>query len=181
MAKREVFDVCVIGTGAGGGVMIKELTAAGFHVVALERGPFLQASQFTDDELSIVAREELFSPDQIETSRRDESSPTQTGRFNNLAHCVGGTMTHWSAWSWRFRPDEFRVRSTEGPVAGANLVDWPISYEDMETFYERAEWEFGVSGDAQANPFGAPRKKGYHNPAHPIKKAALGFSDGAKI
>ncbi len=180
MAKSESFDVCVIGTGAGGGVMIKELTGAGFRVVALERGPFLQAAQFTDDELSLVARDELFSPDQIETSRHDESSPTQTGRFNNLAHCVGGTMTHWSAWSWRFRPDEFRVRSTEGLVAGASLVDWPISYDDMEPFYEQAEWEFGVSGDAQANPFGAPRKKGYPNPAHPLKKAALNVSEGAE-
>ena len=109
-------DVCVIGTGAGGGVMIKELTQAGFSVVALERGPVLQPSQFIDDELSIVVRDELFSPDQLETSRRNEKSPTQVGRFNNLAHCVGGTITHWSAVSWRLRPDDFKVLSTEGPV-----------------------------------------------------------------
>ncbi len=63
MARSEEFDACVIGTGAGGGVMIKELTAAGFNVVALERGPFLHTSQFADDELSLVARDELFSPD----------------------------------------------------------------------------------------------------------------------
>ena len=49
---REEFDVCVIGTGAGGGVMIKELTEAGFSVVALERGPFLNPSHFVDDELN---------------------------------------------------------------------------------------------------------------------------------
>ena len=180
MAQRDEFDVCVIGTGAGGGVMIKELTEAGFSVVALERGPVLEPSQFIDDELSIVVRDELFSPDQLETSRRDENSSTQVGRFNNLAYCVGGTITHWSACSWRFRPDEFRVLSTEGPVAGASLADWPISYDEMEPYYEKAEWEFGVSGDGNANPFGSPRKKDYPNPAHPYKKTALHFAEGAR-
>ena len=65
MATREEFDVCVIGTGAGGGVMIKELTQAGFSVVALEPGPFLNPSHFVDDELSVAVRDELFSPDQL--------------------------------------------------------------------------------------------------------------------
>ena len=57
MARQDEFDVCVIGTGAGGGVMIQELTAAGFRVVALQRGPFLQTSQFDDDELRTVWNE----------------------------------------------------------------------------------------------------------------------------
>ncbi len=180
MAKHDEFDVCVIGTGAGGGVMIKELTAAGFRVVALERGPHLQTSQFSDDELAVAVRDTLFSPDQLETFRRDEASPTRTGRFNGLGYCVGGTQTHWAGWSWRFRPDEFKLLSTEGPVAGASLVDWPISYEEMEPYYEKAEWEFGLSGDAAANSFGAPRKRGYPNPPHPPRKSALNFAAGAK-
>ncbi len=167
MAKTDEFDVCVIGTGAGGGVMIQELTAAGFRVVALQRGPYLKPSDFHDDELKTLIRDQVFSADQVETYRYDQNSPTETGRFNYMANCVGGTMTHWAAWSWRFRPDEFRVLSTEGPVAGASLADWPITYEEIEPYYERAEWEFGVSGDAAGNPFGAPRKKGYPNPPHP--------------
>jgi len=61
MAKRDEFDVCVIGTGAGGGVMIQELTAAGFRVVALQRGPFLKPADFDDDELRTVIRD----PDQM--------------------------------------------------------------------------------------------------------------------
>ncbi len=180
MAKRDEFDVCVIGTGAGGAVMIKELTAAGFRVVALERGPLLQTSQFTDDELAIAIRDVLFSPDQLETSRRDDKSRTRVGRFTNLAHCVGGTMTHWAGWSWRFRPDEFKVLSTEGPVTGASLADWPISYDDMEPYYEKAEQEFGIAGDADAHLFGPPRKKGNPNPPHPPRKAGESFSAGAK-
>jgi choline dehydrogenase-like flavoprotein len=171
-AKRDEFDVCVIGSGAGGGVMIQELAAAGFRVVALQRGPFLQPAQFDDDELRTVIRDQVFSPDQVETYRYDEGSPTETGRFNLTASCVGGTMTHWAGWSWRFRPDDFRVASSEGPVAGASLADWPITYDELEPFYERAEWEFGVSGDAAGNPFAAPRKRGYPNPAHPGRTAS---------
>jgi choline dehydrogenase-like flavoprotein len=164
----EPFDVCVIGTGAGGGVMIQELTRAGFSVVALERGPQLEPLDFvSDDELSFVIRDEVFSPGQIETWRPDESTKAESGRYNMIAWCVGGTITHWAAWSWRFRPDEFKVLSTEGPLAGASLADWPVDYAEMEPWYERAEWELGVSGTGGANPFEAPRQKGYPNPAHP--------------
>jgi len=180
MARTEPFDACVIGTGAGGGVMIQELTAAGLRVVALQRGPFLQPGDFHDDELRTVIRDEVFSSDQLETYRIDAQSPTETGRFNYTASCVGGTMTHWAAWSWRFRPDDFKVLSTEGPVPGASLADWPVTYEEMEPFYERAEWEFGVSGDARGNPFGAPRKKGYPNPAHPGRAGSDRVVRGAR-
>jgi choline dehydrogenase-like flavoprotein len=179
VAKSEIFDVCVIGTGAGGGVMLDRLTAAGFRVVALERGPHLATSQFDDDELANVIRDQLFSPEQIETYRLDAGSPAETGRFNQLAHCVGGTMTHWAAWSWRFREDEFRVLSTEGPVAGASLADWPISYADLEPFYEQAEIDFGVAGSAGANPFQPPRKKGYPNPPHPPRTSSAAFAAAA--
>ena len=179
MAKDE-FDACVIGTGAGGGVMIQELTAAGFRVVALQRGPFLQPGDFHDDELRTIIRDEVFSSDQVETYRYDERSPTETGRFNYMANCVGGTMTHWAAWSWRFRPDDFKVLSTEGTVAGASLADWPITYDEIEPFYQRAEWDFGVSGDATGNPFGAPRKKAYPNPAHPARTASDRMAKAAR-
>ncbi len=181
MSKREIFDVCVIGTGAGGGVMLQELCAAGLEVVALERGPKLDASHFvSDDELSIVVRDELFSPEQVETWRPDENTPTETGRFNMFAHCVGGTMTHWAAWSWRFLPDDFEVLSKEGPVAGASLADWPIRYEELEPFYERAESDFGVSGDAKSNAFAPKPKRAYPNPPHPLRRGSEIFSAAAK-
>ncbi len=180
MAGREEFDVIVVGTGAGGGVMIQELTKAGFRVLALQRGPHLNTADFTDDELKTVIRDEVFSKDQIETYRPDSDSPTMTGRFNQTAECVGGTMTHWAAWSWRFRADSFKVLSTEGAVEGASLADWPYSYEELEPFYEKAELDFGVSGDAKANPFGAPRTSIYPNPPHPPRACSLTFAKGAE-
>ena len=101
--KKQVFDVCVIGTGAGGGVMIDQLTAAGLSVVALERGPFLPASEFDDDELRNSIRDEVFSANQLETYRSSPEEVAQAGKISDISHCVGGTMTHWAAWSWRFR------------------------------------------------------------------------------
>jgi choline dehydrogenase-like flavoprotein len=73
VAQAEPFDVCVIGTGAGGGVMIDRLTAAGLRVVALERGPRLTTAEFDDDELRNVVRDAVFSPQQLETY--DEMEP----------------------------------------------------------------------------------------------------------
>ena len=181
MTRRDEFDACVIGTGASGGVIIDRLTAAGLRVVALQRGPELTNADFVDDdELRVAVRDELFSPDQRETWRFDGESPTEIGRFNAVAHCVGGTMVHWSTWSWRFRPDEFRVLSEEGPVERASLADWPITYEELEPHYEQAERDFGVAGDGKANPFGAPRQSIYPNPPHPDRTASVRFRDGAR-
>lgn len=175
---KDVFDVCLVGTGAAGGVMAQELTAAGFRVVALQRGPYLRPKDFgSDDELEAVR---LFSPDQTETWRPDAHTPAEPGRYNYVAHCVGGTMTIWGAWNWRLRPDEFRVLSTEGPVTGANLADWPIDYDELEPYYERAEWDYGVSGDAFANPFAAPRRRGFPNPPVPDRTASRRFAQAAR-
>ena len=157
--------------------MVRALTEAGFRVVALQRGPYLRAKDFVSDDELGTAR--LFSPDQLETWRPDASSPTERGRFNYVAHCVGGTMTIWGAWNWRFRPDEFKVLSTEGPVPGASLADWPIDYDELEPYYERAEWDYGVSGDASANRFGPPRKRGYPNPPVPDRTSSRRFALGA--
>jgi choline dehydrogenase-like flavoprotein len=180
-SSQQDFDVCVVGTGAGGGVMIQELCEAGFRVVALQRGPLLGPSDFiNNDEYEVVVRDTLFSPHQVETWRPDESTPAVKGRFNMVAECVGGTMTHWAAWSWRFRPDDFEVLSREGPVAGANLADWPFSYVDLAPWYDKAERDFGVAGDAKANPFGAPRTTSYVLPPHPPRTSGRIFARGAK-
>ncbi|MGI9286676.1 MAG: hypothetical protein ACR2P1_14920, partial [Pseudomonadales bacterium] len=180
MGNTTEFDVCVIGTGAGGGVMIDQLTAAGFSVVALERGPSIPPSEFDDDELRIVIRDQVFSANQLETYRSSSKDTAQPGKISDIAHCVGGTITHWAGISWRFRPDEFKVLSVEGPVAGANLADWPIDYDDMAPWYEKAEWDFGVAGVAGANPFEPPRRKGYPNPPHPGRVGSEKFAKGSK-
>jgi len=84
--------------------------------------------------------------------------PTGGGYSNNAA-CVGGGTQSYGAQAWRFMEKDFRMRSTYGEVKGSTLDDWPISYQDLEPYYEQAEYEIGVSGDVTADPFKGPRKK----------------------
>ena len=160
--------------------MIDQLTAAGFEVVALERGGRVGPIDFDDDELRNVIRDQVFSPHQLETYRFDEASAFEPGRHAHLAHCVGGSITHWAAWSWRFQPDDFEVLSKEGPVDGASLADWPISYDDLEPFYAKAESDFGVAGITGSNPFEGPRTTKLPNPAHPERVSAKRFSNTSR-
>ena len=181
MAKDRIKDVCVIGTGAAGGVWIDVCTRAGLEVVALERGPELGPADFMHhDEWSNTHRGEGFAPDWRDTLRETEGEVAQLGRSAMLAQCVGGGTAHWGGQSWRYREDDFRLLSSEGPVAGANLADWPITYAELEPWYARAEQRLGLAGRAGANPFEAPRRLGYPNPAHPPRSATLALERGAK-
>jgi choline dehydrogenase-like flavoprotein len=69
--------------------------------------------------------------------------------------------------------EDFHMKTTYGNVKGSTLDDWPITYEDLEHCYEKAEWEIGVSGDASPNPFAAPRKKPYPMPPFAYNKEAM--------
>ena len=168
MAKRETVDVCVIGGGASGLVAAKELTEAGMTVCVLERGPWYKREDFALGDELIYKRRNFFWPTvelEPRTWRPDSDSPTEllstkTQTFSN-AMCVGGGTIHYSGLSWRFHESDFRVKSEDGPVAGTTIEDWPISYDDMEPFYEKAEWTVGVSGKGWSSPFDPPRKRDY--------------------
>ena len=67
--------------------------------------------------------------------------------WNNNAMTVGGGTRVYGAQGWRFFPDDFRMATRYGVPDGSSLADWPISYDDLAPFYERAEWEIGVAGD----------------------------------
>lgn len=173
-------DVCIVGSGAGGAVMAQQLAAAGIDVVVLERGRDLGPGDFmAQDELSNMVRQNFFAPDYLESQRESADDKATPGKFSLLAQTVGGSTVHWGSWSWRFRPDEMRVLTTEGAVAGANLADWPISYEELEPYYTLAEQAYGVSGSAGANPFGAPRQAAYPNPPHVYRPASRLIAAGA--
>jgi choline dehydrogenase-like flavoprotein len=83
--------------------------------------------------------------------------------------CVGGSSVHFTANFWRFHEIDFIEGSKVGEVPGANLVDWPINYSDLEPYYTKVEWEVGVSGLAGASPFDPPRSKPYPMPPLPVK------------
>src|ERR1035438_2375346 len=167
MALKHVKAV-VVGAGAGGGVVAKELATAGLSVVLLERGQWHSAADCRKDDLRNQRTSVLgngFGPDEdrnprvlVEDGKEYLLSPSEGGYSNNAA-CVGGGTFSYGAMAWRYMEQDFRMRSTYGAVEGSTLEDWPIGYSDLEPYYEKAEWEMGVSGDDSNNTFKGPRRK----------------------
>ncbi|HVU23150.1 MAG TPA: GMC family oxidoreductase [Opitutus sp.] len=175
MALKHV-NAVVVGAGAGGGVVAKELSAAGLSVVLFERGDWVRFETHGQDELlnqRTTVLGNAYGPDD-RSPRLSETGPGQwrivlpnEGGYGNNAACVGSGTVSYGAMGWRFLEKDFRMRSTYGRPDGSTLDDWPIIYDDLEPFYEKAEWEIGVSGDMSENPFVAPRRKDYPMPAFP--------------
>ena len=168
MADKHV-NAIVIGAGAGGGIVAKELAEAGLSVILIERGHWQSFEDIDSDELRSQRTPALgnaYGPDDMRYRRvvKDWNGKWQivTPRdwmYNNNAACVGGGTLSYGAMGWRFMPEDFKMRSVYGDVADSTLDNWPISYEELEPFYEKAEWEIGVSGDDSQNPFSPPRRK----------------------
>ncbi len=173
--KNKHVNVVVVGAGPGGGITAKEMSEAGLTIVLFERGKEQGFLDHDNDELFSQRTTVLgnaYGPDK-ERHRRVLEFPdgstrivlANEGGYNNVAATVGGGTLSYGAMAWRFMPEDFKMKSTYGHVEGSTLEDWPISYKDLEPFYEKAEWEWGVSGDMSENPLAPPRKKGYPNPA----------------
>ena len=168
MALKHV-NAVVIGAGAGGGVVAKELACAGLSVVLLERGKWYTAFDCRKDDLRNQRTTPLgcgFGPDDeryrrvvVEADGREEIVKPSNWAYNNNAACVGGGTFSYGAMAWRFMENDFHMKSVYGAVEGSTLADWPISYAELEPYYEKTEWEIGVSGDDSGNVFKAPRKK----------------------
>ncbi len=163
---RDEFDVCVIGSGAGGGPVAFSLAQAGYSVVVLEKGPWFQDKDFFKDEIACCRRSE-YKPDLREepqmVERQDvndkwEARSTREAGINFWnGNCVGGSSNFMSGYFHRLKPVDFRLKSSFGNLPGANIVDWPISYEDLEPYYTKVEQEVGVSGRVVSHPGAEPR------------------------
>ena len=173
-------DVCIIGAGASGAAAGKVLTERGISVVALERGPWRTRESFGGDELANINRYNLW-PDPLldpRTVQRPEDAEPRVEGFCPVPQMVGGGTVHWQGWLPRFTPTDFRLRTVAGDVPGTTLVDWPITYDELEPYYAKVEWAFGVSGQAGANAFEGPRSDGYPCPPLPQSRYAQKFHQG---
>jgi choline dehydrogenase-like flavoprotein len=161
----KMYDAIIIGSGASGGAVAYQLCQAGYKVALLEKG-------------RVVKREE-FSKDELAYCRRDIVTPSLFDEYHTIEEKIDGkwveTPTHESGWSFwngnilggssnlmsgmlhRMHPDDFRLRSVYGEIEGANVVDWVISYEDLEPYYTLAEKLVGISGKAEKHPYKPPR------------------------
>jgi len=181
----DAVDFVIVGSGAAGGVLARELSRANLSVVVLEQGPRLSPADFEHDELKYwfmagITSDVRKSP---QTFRSDATKKAEVPKVRDplvYARGVGGSTLHYTANYWRFHEIDFRERSVLGEIPGTGFADWPISYAELEPYYTRVDWEVGVSGLAGVCPFEPPRTKGYPMPPLPVKSSGVLFERGAK-
>jgi choline dehydrogenase-like flavoprotein len=152
--ENEEVDYVIVGVGSAGGVLLQRLARAGFCVVGLEAGPFWDTERdWVSDE---VGSHELYWEDPRVTGGTD---PLALGA-NNCGKGVGGGSVHWAAFTPRLHPSDFEVYTRDGVGA-----DWPITYGEIQPYYEQLELEMPVAGPVYY-PWGHPH--GYAYGPHPM-------------
>jgi gluconate 2-dehydrogenase alpha chain len=152
-------DVAVIGLGAAGGVAVLPLCRAGLKVAGIEAGTWMDIHTFRPDEIYNNVRAQVTSAPkakrEIPTFRTNDRDRARQGANAPMMNAIGGTSIHYHAQSWRYSPWDFRVRTASIARYGANAIpkgstleDWPVTYDELEEFYDRVEYEIGVSGRA---------------------------------
>ena len=163
--KKQVFDVVIIGSGASGGAVAYTLAKAGYKVAVLEKGRLIRRDEFTKDELA-YCRRDIVTPnlfDEYHTIEEEVdgkwiATPTYDSGWSFWnGNVVGGSSNFMSGMLHRMHPDDFRLKSKYGEIEGANVVDWPIGYDEMEPYYLKAEELVGISGKYKQHPFEPPR------------------------
>jgi gluconate 2-dehydrogenase alpha chain len=193
--KLKPVDVVTIGVGWAGTILAKELAQAGLKVVGLERGGYrgqemFQLPEAKYDQLKYDRHLELFEDLSRTTitfrNRTDEvARPMREHGPFPWGEGLGGAGFHWAGWTWRQTPWNFEIRSRTLARYGekalpehSTVQDWPVTYDELEPYYDKFEYTCGISGKAGnlrgiiqsgGNPFEGPRARGYPNP--PLKRA----------
>jgi choline dehydrogenase-like flavoprotein len=170
-------DICVIGSGAGASPIAYSLANAGAKVLVLEKGPWLTEKEFFKDELAIsihdaynpkLSDEQHVIEEEYETSegesfwQGEKTSDSGWSWWNGTV--VGGSSNFMSGYFHRLKPIDFRLKTEFGAIAGANVADWPISYEELEPYYAMVERVVGVSGKVVSHPHQEPRSSDFPYP-----------------
>src|SRR4051794_16172634 len=184
-------DAIIVGMGSAGGILAERLTDAGLQGIALEKGPDYEQADFEikHDEIRYYGRGAIVANTSTDPVTW-RSSPSDTARilpwsagplgtdeplYGLPSIGTGGGTLHWGCAAYRFREADFRMRSAIVERFGADalpedttLADWPITYDELEPYYDRAEYDQGVGGEGgniqgvvqeRGNPFEAPRSR----------------------
>ena len=179
-------DVIIVGSGIAGALLAAELAAGGVKVAILEAGAAVDRSTavqtYWDAAIKVPECPYPPVPQAMHPISNDlHSWYEQAGPdlfASTYLKVVGGTTWHWLGTCLRLLPNDFRLKTLYGQG-----VDWPISYDELEPFYARAEQEIGVSGDA-GDDLGSPRSGGYPMPAIPqtyLDKAFAKALEGTRL
>jgi choline dehydrogenase-like flavoprotein len=182
---NETVDFVIVGSGSAGGVMSRELARAGFKVLVLEQGPRLTAADFKHDEFAYWYNSEITNkldtnPQTFRATPGEAAKRVRDWPAAWYAPMVGGSSNHFTANFWRFHENDFDERSRIGAVPGTSFADWPITYEELEPYYTKVDWDVGVSGLAGACPNEPRRSKPYPMPPLPVKSSGVLFERGAR-
>jgi gluconate 2-dehydrogenase alpha chain len=195
MTKRlKATDVVIVGVGMVGSIVAKELAAAGYKVVGLERGqPRFTVPDFQSpaahDELRFDVRKALMQDNTREAvTFRNKSSETALPirRWESFlpGTGLGGSHVHWNGQTYRFHANDFQLATKTRARYGPKFIDpdltpqdWGVTYDDLEPHYDRFEYLLGTSGKAGnikgmiqsgGDPFESPRSRDYPTP--PMKE-----------
>jgi len=175
--KNKPYDICIVGSGAGASPVAYTLANAGANVIVLEKGPWLTEKDFFKDELTISIHdaynpklsdeqhviEEEYQNEQGERFWQGEATSDSGWSWWN-GSVVGGSSNFMSGYFHRLKPVDFRLKSEFGAIDGANIADWPISYDELEPYYAQVEREVGVSGRVVEHPHQEPRSSDFPYP-----------------
>lgn len=165
---QETVDAVIIGTGAGGAPLMAKFAKAGLKVVALEAGNYWNPpADFATDEKE---QNKLFWTHERLSAGKN---PVAFGK-NNSGIGVGGSTLHYTAYTPRPFPDDFTLHSDYGLG-----LDWPVSYYDLEKYYDELEVNLGISGPTPY-PWGPARNINYPLPPLALNTAAQLMERGCK-
>ena len=162
-------DVVIVGAGVAGALVAERLAKANIRVAILEAGPRIDRGKA----LQRFVNAPVKTPESPYPPTPEADHPVghdldhwyrQSGpdKFKSTyIKGVGGSTWHWLGTCLRFLPNDFRLQSLYG-----RGVDWPIGYGELEPFYQAAEAELGVAGDAE-DDLGSPRSGGFPMPPIP--------------
>lgn len=204
MTVHKKVDVVTVGAGWTAAILAYLLTQEGYRVVSLEQGPARFATpdfEHNHDSLRYSIRKAMMVDlrDETWTWRPNPSRPSlpirQYGSFHP-GNGIGGAGIHWAAQTWRFYPSDFRYRShhverygEDRLPEGSTVQDWPLTYEELEPYYTRMEYDIGISGRAGnlrgeiqpgGNPFEGERMHPYPLPPLVRSRAADMFSEATR-
>lgn len=188
-------DMLVVGAGAGGAAAAWALASKGFKVILVDAGPQFGPSDYrnsADDwerqwmpELpGSRGRHEIMANQPLDdrwNNLRNISAPRQrvTAQTHRKGHGyshvrgIGGSTLHFTGWMHRLRPDAMQMNTRFGVAA-----DWPVSYEELEPYYVKAEYMVGVAGPGPAP--GRPMSQPYPLPPHPPSTLSQAVAEGAR-
>ncbi len=168
-ACKEPYDVVIVGSGVAGAIVAKQLSEQGKRVLILEAGTgydftlkgfqshveYFYKAAVKDSNSPYPYNPNATSPTDGKHEYFKEQGPLPlSGSYTRV---TGGTTMHWEGKTIRMIPDDFKLRTNYGQG-----LDWPISYEDLQPYYRKAEYELGVSGNTEEQKsLGVPFMDGY--------------------